>query len=189
MGSDDERLSKIIRLIRNCKLGINDISRVETNVRKNEEVASPIRNNSETTPSYPRFNMPFECGLFFGARHFGVKRQKEKQILILDSVEFRFQKTMSDISGKDPGCHNNDPILAIGCVRRFLSDKLKDGNRLPGEEAMTHTYADFQKKLPALLSAFEISAAEIRRRDYWSDYVKIVDKYLERKSRLSRVRL
>jgi hypothetical protein len=50
MGEDDgsdTRLDKIIRCIKNCRYGIHDISRIEVNVH-----------------NLPRFNMPFELGIF-----------------------------------------------------------------------------------------------------------------------------
>src|SRR3954467_8306304 len=50
----DNRLNKIERLIENCKYGVHDISRTELNVN-----------------GLPRFNMPFELGVFFGAKRFG----------------------------------------------------------------------------------------------------------------------
>lgn len=45
--SGDTRLAKIVQIIRECRFGIHDISRVETG-----------------GAGLPRFNMPFECGLF-----------------------------------------------------------------------------------------------------------------------------
>jgi hypothetical protein len=64
LGEDDGsdgRLDKIIRCIKNCRYGIHDISRIETN-----------------THNLPRFNMPFELGVFFGAKRFGVNSHKSK---------------------------------------------------------------------------------------------------------------
>jgi len=63
----DNRLTKIEDLLSKCKYGIHDISRVELNLH-----------------GYPRFNMPFELGLFFGARKFGNKVQKSKNALIFE---------------------------------------------------------------------------------------------------------
>lgn len=50
----DNRLDKIVRLVKECKLGIHDISRTELNAQ-----------------GYPRFNMPFELGLFFRREEIG----------------------------------------------------------------------------------------------------------------------
>ena len=51
--SDVVRIAKILRMIRDCALGIHDLSRVDAQGK------------------LPRFNMPFELGLFMGARQFG----------------------------------------------------------------------------------------------------------------------
>lgn len=61
------RLKKILLLIEDCKYGIHDISRTEL-----DEV-----NN------LPRFNMPFEMGLFFACKEFGNKTHKNKIALVL----------------------------------------------------------------------------------------------------------
>ena len=63
----DNRLQKIEALIEKCRYGIHDISRTKLN-----------DNN------LPRFNMPFELGMFFGAKRFGNKIQKNKTALIFD---------------------------------------------------------------------------------------------------------
>ncbi len=51
------RLEKICRIIKDCPLGIHDISKTE----------------ADPNTSLPRFNMPFELGLFLGAKKFGGK--------------------------------------------------------------------------------------------------------------------
>jgi hypothetical protein len=77
--------------------------------------------------------MPFECGLFFGAKLFGDKTNQQKQLLVLDSQPHRYQATMSDIAGQDIGCHSNSPFSAIAKIRRVLNGKEQIG-MLPDEE-------------------------------------------------------
>src|SRR6266567_759629 len=75
MGEDDStdfRLDKIARLIENCKFGIHDISKIEL------DKASLL----------PRFNMPFELGLFWGAKKFGVNQNKEKVALVFEKERY-----------------------------------------------------------------------------------------------------
>ena len=60
----ENRIDKITKLIRKCRYGIHDISRIELNIN-----------------GYPRFNMPYELGIFYGARRFGDKLQKQKSHL------------------------------------------------------------------------------------------------------------
>jgi hypothetical protein len=149
-----ERHSKIVRLIRECKYGIHDISRVET----------------DAGSGLPRLNMAYECGLFYGAKHFGSKEQKTKQILVLDSEQYRFQKILSDISGKDACSHDNDPFKAIGLVRGFLSSK--ENGMLPGEALMKKRYKDFQEALPTVASNMFCTVEEIRSLSYWREFVE-----------------
>jgi hypothetical protein len=49
----NNRLGKIEKLIGECQFGIHDISRTESNSK-----------------ALPRFNMPFELGIFWGAEKF-----------------------------------------------------------------------------------------------------------------------
>jgi hypothetical protein len=53
----DFRLSKIERIIEECRYGINDLSAVSLDV----------------VTGLPRFNMPLELGLFFGCKRFGPR--------------------------------------------------------------------------------------------------------------------
>ena len=62
----DIRLLKIIRKMKGCKYGVHDLSRIELNVS-----------------DYPRFNMPFELGIFFGAKYFGHGIHERKNALVL----------------------------------------------------------------------------------------------------------
>ena len=62
------RIDKLIRIIRECNYGIHDISRTEL----------------DRISRLPRFNMPFELGLFLGAKRFGGARQRRKTCLILE---------------------------------------------------------------------------------------------------------
>src|SRR5437868_12883314 len=71
--SGEVRVNKIIKIIKGCALGIHDISRTESN----EE-------------GLPRFNMPFELGLFIGCAVYGVGAFKNKKALILDRERYRF---------------------------------------------------------------------------------------------------
>lgn len=68
----DNRLAKICAIIEECKFGIHDISRTET----------------DGEPPLPRFNMPLELGLFLGAKRYGrkIKRRKCASSLIANST-------------------------------------------------------------------------------------------------------
>lgn len=97
------RLEKMIDLMRASRLSIHDISRLP---------AAP--------GELPRFNMPFECGVFVGLKESGAKRHREKQFLVLDAVAHQLQRTMSDVAGLDPKIHGKDPRKAMDAVRLSL---------------------------------------------------------------------
>ena len=56
--SGEVRIDKIADLVRRCRYGVHDLSRTELNDK-----------------GLPRFNMPFELGLFLGAKRFGGRAQ------------------------------------------------------------------------------------------------------------------
>lgn len=70
------RIDRIYRLIEECRFGIHDIARIE----------------HDSINALPRFNMPFELGLFLGARRFGTAVQQDKRCLVLEAQRYRYQK-------------------------------------------------------------------------------------------------
>jgi len=79
------RIKQIIKLIKESKYSIHDLSRMKS--KKSGEIA--------------RFNMPFELGLDLGTREIGLGKLKNKRCLILDIERYRYQAALSDISGND----------------------------------------------------------------------------------------
>jgi hypothetical protein len=90
--------------------------------------------------------MPFELGLFLGARRFGeAKQQRDKQCLVLEAERYRYQKYLSDIAGQDIRQHDNDPAKAVGAVRDWLAaSQPKSARPLPGATAIMRHYSEFQ---------------------------------------------
>lgn len=136
----EPRIRKIEHLIEECRLGIHDISRAQP----------------DKATGLPRFNMPFELGLFLGARRFGAGRQKQKVCLILDEEAYRYQKFLSDISGQDIHSHGNKTGLIIERVRDWLSaDNGRQVSPLPGSETISARFEDYEKSLPDLARRLE----------------------------------
>ena len=108
------RFAKLARLIGECRYTIHDLSRVELNIN-----------------DLPRFNMPFELGLVFGAKHFGTKAQREKSALIMVREQFALSEYLSDLAGSDPAAHRDDPREVVRIVSRYLH-RTPDGASLPG---------------------------------------------------------
>lgn len=151
------RLEKILAIIRDCRLGLHDISRTEL----------------DDANALPRFNMPFELGLFVGAGRFGDRRQKRKLCLVLDRERYRFQRFISDIAGQDIRAHGDDPERAIGELRSWLA-ALPRRNILPGGAAIAARYRAFCRELPEILRAMGLDPREV----VFADFTNIVSTWL-----------
>lgn len=141
----EERIRKIKRIIRECRYGIHDISRVEV----------------DSKSRLPRFNMPLELGLFLGAQEYGMEEQKEKRSLVLDTIPYRYQQFCSDIAGQDIRAHHNQPAKAVGAVRAMMATAL-GGFRLPGPSRMMERFSTFQQELSALCGEVGVVPGELQ---------------------------
>lgn len=129
----ESRLSKIERIIEECRFGINDLSAVAP----------------DASTGLPRFNMPLELGLFFGCKRFGTANQNKKRTLVLDRDPYRYRKFISDISGQDIQAHDDDPEHAIRKVRDWLQANSRRTG-LPGGGKIVEHYRRFRADLPAI---------------------------------------
>lgn len=136
------RFDKIISLIRVCHLGIHDISYMELD------------------DGLPRFNMPFELGLFLGADRFGEGWVGKKACTIFDRDAFRYQRVLSDIAGQDIRSHGCDPQQASSQTRTWLSHHAR-GTQIPGSGAIWTMYQEFIVELPALAAAVMQNGADL----------------------------
>lgn len=127
-------------MIGECELGIHDLSRVRT--------AGPA--------GLPRFNMPFECGVFYGALRFGRPSQRRKRFLLLDTEPYQYQKTMSDAAGLDP-----KPI---------------------GPTAMIALYDRFVSALPAIAAESELTLADIEPLSAFNDWYLLAARWLQQQA-------
>jgi hypothetical protein len=133
------RLSKIERIIEECRFGINDLSAVAV----------------DAVTSLPRFNMPLELGLFLGCKRFGPPNQNKKRTLVLDSDPYRYRQFISDIAGQDVRSHDGDPERAIREVRDWLQATAKQ-DTLPGGGDVIGRYRRFQVSLPGICSELSL---------------------------------
>ncbi|MGB9146864.1 MAG: hypothetical protein WCC14_13640 [Acidobacteriaceae bacterium] len=131
--ASEVRLSKIVRIIKQCSYGIHDISTVGLG----------------RSTRLPRFNMPLELGLYLGCKLFGTVAQQKKGCLILDSKPYRYRTFISDISGQDIHVHGGKPKPAIKEVRNWLASASKSKG-LPGGAEVVERYAQFTKDLPKI---------------------------------------
>jgi hypothetical protein len=147
--SSQNRLGKIEGIIRQSKFGIHDISYMDL----------------DPTTKLPRFNMPFELGLFLGAKSFGGRRDKDKMALILDSGGYRYRDALSDISGQDIASHDGDPNVAIREVRDWLDASRSGTISLPGGTYIREQYEAFGHDLPDALRKLNLNSAELTYAD------------------------
>ena len=154
--SSQNRLDKIMSIIDECGLGLHDISRTEP----------------DQLTQLPRFNMPFELGLFLGARRWGQSGHREKKCLILDQEPYRYRKFISDIAGQDPEAHDQNPQKLVTVVRDWLSSYRP---RLMSGSLIWQEYEEFLGELPALCADMKLVADELT----FSDYAEVVYGRLE----------
>jgi len=151
------RIDKILRLIAECPFGIHDISRTELDLKY----------------QLPRFNMPFELGLFLGARRFGPG-QSRKRCLIIDTERYRYQKFLSDIAGQDVHAHDGKLDTLIRIVRNFLQSHAAKSS-LPGGAAIMREYEDFLAEKPQICARMKLELSEVE----FPDLINIIAYYLQ----------
>lgn len=147
--SGEVRFDRIQRLIDESKFGIHDISRTEL----------------DSTTKLPRFNMPLELGVFIGARRYGRAKHKQKNCLILDIEQYRYQAFISDIAGHDIRAHSNQPEQAINHVRNWLNSA-SGRKTIPGGGEILRRFTTFETDLPDMCEAIPIELNELTYNDY-----------------------
>jgi len=155
----ENRLDKIIRCIGDCRYGIHDISRTELN-----------------KAGLPRFNMPFELGIFFGAKKLGTHKQRNKSGMVFEREKYSYQQFISDLNGIDTKAHSNKPTKAIEQSRNWLRIVSKR-TTIPGAEQVKTDYTNFKKKLPGIAVRLGFDPANI----LFNDYCLIVEEHIKKR--------
>lgn len=132
--SGQTRINHIVDLMSISKYSIHDLSRVEK-IKRND---------------YPRFNMPFECGIDLGLKMSNYARFGEKRFLILEKEPYRYKSIISDIAGNDIKAHKEDPEEIIKAVRDWFKVLLKD---VPWYKTIWFAYAEFETDFEQILVA------------------------------------
>lgn len=147
--ASENRIDKLYRLIENCRYGIHDIS------------YATLDKNSKL----PRFNMPFELGIFLAAKQFGNKIQKTKNILVFEKEKFQSKIYLSDLNGIDPKAHENNCHTIILEVRNWLATS--SGKRLPGYVLLIKQFKSFyNRSLPEMLIQSNLELQNLPFIDY-----------------------
>ncbi|HZV70702.1 MAG TPA: hypothetical protein VFG10_14205 [Saprospiraceae bacterium] len=127
--SGEIRLDKIIRLIKESRYSIHDLSRLQ----------------AKSINEYYRLNMPFELGIDYGLRKFN-SRYRDKKMLILEKSRFDYMKAISDINGFDIKDHNNDLETLVNRLRSWFAETTGVSG-LIGSAKVYSDYFDFQRDL------------------------------------------
>jgi len=123
------RLDRIFGLMQSCEYSMHDMSRVQLDRVK---------------PRTPRFNMPFELGLAVAWEMTGSKRHVW---FVMEAVNYRLAKSLSDLNGTDPYIHEG----TIDGVFRELGNALVRKGRQPSVLQMWRIYREVRGKIPAIL--------------------------------------
>lgn len=123
----ENRLDRIIELIRGSKYGIHDLSRCK----------------AMAAGEFARLNMPFELGLDHACARFGGGAMADKTILILEENRYDYQKGLSDISGWDIHAHGGDYIKLVRIIRDWLVHEA--GAEPVGASRIQGNYVNFQE--------------------------------------------
>jgi hypothetical protein len=123
LNSADNRIDKICNLIRNSTYSIHDLSRCK----------------ASSKDEFYRMNMPFEFGIDFGNSYF---TQSHKKMLVLEGKHYDYQRALSDLSGVDVKCHNNEPEDVVRCIRDWTIEA-NILNVLESATIMWYKFTDF----------------------------------------------
>jgi len=140
--SGQARIDHIVDLMSISKYSIHDLSRVEK-IKRND---------------YPRFNMPFECGIDFGLKMSNAEEFGNKRFLILEKEPYRYKSIISDISGNDIKAHKEDPEEIIKSVRDWFKVLLQD---VPWYKTIWLAYAEFETDFEQILIANDYDPKDI----------------------------
>ncbi len=140
--SGQARIDHIFELMSVSKYSIHDLSRVEK-IKRND---------------YPRFNMPFECGIDFGLKMSNLEEFGDKRFLILEKEPYRYKSIISDISGNDIKAHKDEPEEIIKAVRDWFKVLLQD---VPWYKTIWLAYAEFETDFEQILVANDYDPKDI----------------------------
>ena len=147
--SSENRLEKICEIIGECRYGIHDISKTEP----------------DADSGLPRFNMPFELGLFIGAKKFGATKHRMKKCIVFDSARYRYQQFISDIAGQDIHSHGARVTRLIEQVATWFRDEIRDP-AVPGGRAIATEYERFTTVIPDICRVKRLDPDEVTFQDY-----------------------
>jgi hypothetical protein len=127
--SGTRRLDRILKLVKQCRYSIHDLSRVELDTKR---------------PVTPRFNMPFELGLCVALSATTVRSHTW---FVCESKLRRLSKSLSDVDGTDAHIH----FGKVNGVFREICNMFVGAERHPTIQQMHRILADVSVSLPTIL--------------------------------------
>jgi len=168
LDSSEIRLDKIIEIILESKYSIHDLSRIKSS-KKGE---------------YYRLNMPLEIGLDLGCKKFHPdEKYRGKKSLILEGERYSTNKGLSDLSGADVKCHENDAEKVIECVRTWMVEVGR--HYVPGPNMIWDDYNIFYAVLSDEFLKRGFKQSQIDTLSI-PEYLKFLDEWLPKKSKLAK---
>lgn len=162
--SGEQRISKIIELIKESKWSIHDLSRVK----------------ATTAGEIFRLNMPYELGIDVGCRRFGSGELTSKQYLVTAAEHYEYQKALSDIAGTDIAVHGDDALQAVRVVRQWIDNVIGGED---GSQAIWAAYEDFNASMFDEMSEKGFDAHEIENVQT-AKLISLMERFIaERKAR------
>lgn len=139
------RLNKIMKLIKESKYSIHDLSRIK----------------ASDSEKYFRMNMPFEIGLDFGCKHYSDQHNTKKCMIVAES-KYEYMQAISDLSGIDISNYEGDARKLMHQIRNWFNDNADEEPK----NFLTHAeiHADFWEwnaKLFETLTAKGLTEKEI----------------------------
>lgn len=156
--SSENRLTKIFRIIGECRLGIHDLSRTQL----------------DKVTRLPRFNMPLELGIFLAAKFYGKDEQDRKSCLIFERQPHSYEKFISDIKGQDIATHQNNPQEVIIRIRNWLAGNA-GRHSLPGGHAVWRDYTAFNRWLLPACRKKQLQHQDLT----FDDFINLVYEWIE----------
>ena len=156
--SSEIRITKIFRIISECRLGIHDLSRTKP----------------DKCTHLPRFNMPLELGMFLAAKYFGRNEHDRKVCMVFEAKQHTYETFISDIKGQDIKAHRNDPRTIVMTVRNWLAAN-SPKKQLQGGHAIWRDYSSFQRWMPQQCSRVKLRMADLT----FGDYANLVYEWIE----------
>lgn len=150
--SSSDRMENIVKCIQESNYAIHDISKIHETI--------------------PRYNMPFELGMYY--MHIKEKGKK-KRMLILEGDNKKSDEVISDLSGTEIKCHFNELEELIKAIRLFLRQfnvEIKDAPQKIYKQYMFDylVQLDFSVKANGFNNYLELNPLEFK--EYVQDYLK-----------------